>query len=193
MGTAIALLIFAIALILVNLKAISKEKGDFKGILNNAENNIGEFQVEIGKLRREFAETLLEIQTQLVELEEKIDGNKSDLDININNTTKKDDIIKSVNMKNISAYKEVVSYNDKISDIVNINFDNFKREDNQVNEDNKDDEIKQEEKREEIPNNNIKVQEIQRLLNRGLSIDEVSDELKIGKGEVLLIKELYLS
>lgn len=44
----------------------------------------------------------------------------------------------------------------------------------------------------EAENNNVKVNEIGRLLKQGLDIDEVAEKLSIGKGEVLLIKELYL-
>lgn len=170
MVTTMALLILATVLIVFNLKAISKEKGSFRGVLNNAENNMEEFQVEIGKLRREFAETLLEIQTQLVDLEEKIENSNHNINI------KKDDIVKDENIKDINTYQEIVKYNDKINDVVDIDFNNTKNS----------------EKSDESLNNNIKVKEIQRMLDKGLSIEEISNNLKIGKGEVLLIKELYL-
>lgn len=179
MVTTIALLILATVLIVFNLKAISKEKGSFKGVLNNAENNMEEFQVEIGKLRREFAETLLEIQTQLVDLEEKIEN--SNYNINI----EKEDIFKNENAKDINAYQEIVNYNDKINDVVDIDFNNTKNSEKDAIK------IEMDDAKESL-NNNIKVKEIQRMLDKGLSIEEISNNLKIGKGEVLLIKELYL-
>ena len=40
--------------------------------------------------------------------------------------------------------------------------------------------------------NNVKINEIRDLLKQGLSIEEVAENLNIGKGEVLLIKDLYL-
>jgi len=40
--------------------------------------------------------------------------------------------------------------------------------------------------------NNVKVNEISMLLDEGLSVDEISEKIGIGKGEVLLIKELYI-
>ena len=43
-----------------------------------------------------------------------------------------------------------------------------------------------------IISNNVKVNEIGALLKQGLDIDQVAEKLSIGKGEVLLIKELYL-
>ncbi len=179
MVTTIALLILATVLIVFNLKAISKEQGSFKGVLNNAENNMEEFQVEIGKLRREFAETLLEVQTQLVDLEEKIEN--SNYNINI----KKDDILKNENAKDTNAYQEIVKYNDKINDVVDIDFNNTKKSEKSATK------IEMDDAKESL-NNNIKVKEIQKMLDEGLSIEEISNNLKIGKGEVLLIKELYL-
>ena len=41
-------------------------------------------------------------------------------------------------------------------------------------------------------NNSVKINEIKDLLKRGLSIEDIAEKLNIGKGEVLLIKELYL-
>lgn len=40
--------------------------------------------------------------------------------------------------------------------------------------------------------NNVKVNEIKKMLNEGLSIDSISEKLGIGKGELLLIEKLYL-
>ena len=41
-------------------------------------------------------------------------------------------------------------------------------------------------------NNSVKINEIKDLLKQGLSIEDIAEKLNIGKGEVLLIKELYL-
>jgi hypothetical protein len=40
--------------------------------------------------------------------------------------------------------------------------------------------------------NSVKIKEIDKLLKSGLTIDEICERLNIGKGEVLLIKELYI-
>lgn len=40
--------------------------------------------------------------------------------------------------------------------------------------------------------NNIKVLEIKRLLKEGFTIDDIAEKLDIGKGEVILTKELYI-
>lgn len=177
MGTAIALLILSISLIWINLRALNKEKNSFQSILSYSEKDLGEFQIEIGKLRREFSETLLEVQKEILELREEIEARD------------KDNIVQR-NTKNMSTYKEIKDYNDKVKDIVNINFKNIKNAKN--GEEKLQKVIDTKEEIEETLNNNIKVKEIQKLLDEGLSIEEISDALKIGKGEVLLIKELYL-
>jgi len=41
-------------------------------------------------------------------------------------------------------------------------------------------------------NNGVKINEIRDLLKQGKSIEDIAEKLNIGKGEVLLIKELYL-
>lgn len=40
--------------------------------------------------------------------------------------------------------------------------------------------------------NGVKVNEIKKLLDSGMSIDNICKELDMGKGEVLLVKELYV-
>jgi hypothetical protein len=42
------------------------------------------------------------------------------------------------------------------------------------------------------PEMDLKINEVQKLLDMGISIDEVAVKLCIGKGEVILIKNLYL-
>ena len=40
--------------------------------------------------------------------------------------------------------------------------------------------------------NSVRVNDIQKLYQQGYSIDQISEELGISKGEILLIKDLYL-
>lgn len=42
-----------------------------------------------------------------------------------------------------------------------------------------------------IKDSNPKVDKIVKMLDKGMSDDEICDDLKVGKGELLLIKELY--
>ncbi len=58
------------------------------------------------------------------------------------------------------------------------------------------DDLKEEEKdsnpKKDIKGNSLKVEEVKALLAEGLSEEGIAQQLNIGKGEVLLIKELYL-
>ncbi|QGU95101.1 hypothetical protein GOM49_08360 [Clostridium bovifaecis] len=185
MGTAITLFIIGVSLILLNFRAIVKEKNSFQGMLNRAEVDMEEVEVEIGKLRKEFAETLLEIQTQIVNLEKGIINNK--------NHTK--DRLDEVHIKN---YKDSINYNDIINDIVDIDFNKIKSLKQETNDEDiiieelDKNETVQESENKESGNNSIRIKEVERLLDQDFSIEEISNMLKIGKGEILLIKELYL-
>lgn len=44
----------------------------------------------------------------------------------------------------------------------------------------------------DLEENNVKINEVEALLMENISIEEISKRLNIGKGEVLLIKDLYL-
>lgn len=156
MGTAIMLILLGLILVFLNYRALMKEKNSFKGTLNKAKVDIGDVELEIGKLRKEFAETLLDIQTE-------IEGIKS----NTNKNSEKDD---SVSGAHLEDSKEIANNDDKIKDI----------EDVSVKE------------KQGFENNNIKLKEVRDLINEGLSTDEIAYKLNIGKGEVILIKELYL-
>ncbi|GAA0724084.1 hypothetical protein GCM10008905_17500 [Clostridium malenominatum] len=40
--------------------------------------------------------------------------------------------------------------------------------------------------------NNVKIDEVRELLDKGMTLEDIAQKLQIGKGELLLIKELYL-
>jgi Skp family chaperone for outer membrane proteins len=101
MFTAIILLIIGSVLIFLNIRAINKEKNSFQGILGETSDNMKEFEVEIGKLRREFAETLLELQTEISNLEKKLEDNSSannNTHIEENNEINKKSVDKKLSM-----------------------------------------------------------------------------------------------
>ena len=62
------LLTIGLILIALNIVAIKKEKGSFKYTLDNTENDMQDFQVEIGKLRREIGETVLDLQKEIEDI-----------------------------------------------------------------------------------------------------------------------------
>ncbi|MBV4415267.1 hypothetical protein [Clostridium tyrobutyricum] len=129
----IILFIIGILLIVFNAKSIFKEKNSFQNKLNESSGSIKDFDVEIGNLRHEFAETIFELQKQI----EKNDNEVKD----------------NYNMEKSESSEEISK------------FENY---------------------------NNVKIDEIKEMLDDNMSIDEISESTGIGKGELLLIQELYI-
>lgn len=191
--TAVGLLLIGIVLILININTIRKEKNSFNTILDNSENNMKDFELEIGKLRKEFAETILELQQEIEELKanrevnieyksvENIDVNVENIDEN-NNDLYKDE----KNVDNILNNKGIEHEN-----IINdINYD-VVRNKNESSVENVEKTIDKD-KRNTKGHNSVKVDEISKLLNEGLNVEEIAEKIGMGKGEVILIKELYI-
>ncbi|WP_406542245.1 hypothetical protein [Clostridium ljungdahlii] len=61
----IILIIAGILLVVLNFNAVRKEKKSFQDKLNVKQNEMGNCELEIGKIRKEFAETILELQKKL--------------------------------------------------------------------------------------------------------------------------------
>lgn len=66
----ILIILSGVLLIYFNYKGLKKEDKSFLSILHNEEANISDTDLEIGKLRREFSETILELQKEIIELKE---------------------------------------------------------------------------------------------------------------------------
>lgn len=139
----IVLIIIAVLLIIFNIKAIKNEDKKFKDVLDEKERSMTPSDIAIGEIRKDVAESLLEIQ------------------------------------QDIELLKHSVAKYDKEQD-----------KENDKEEDNKEEQNKKEENEEKIDENN-KVTAVIKLLSIGKDVDEISTELNLGKGEVLLIKELY--
>ena len=138
-------------LIILNVRALKKEKGSFQLTLDNAGDHMEEFEIQIGALRREFSETILELQMEIRNLNRDFNS--------CNSKTNSNETIKKTNKKQI--------------DIQNIN-----KEEVNIKENN--------------TANSVKINEIEKLLSQGLSIENIAEKLSMGKGEVLLIKQLYI-
>jgi uncharacterized protein YoxC len=146
---AIALFVIGILLIILNISAVKKEKKSFSGTLSHAESNMKEFEVEIGKLRREFTETIIELQSEIAELRMKKESDESEI-------TEPYDIETTVQIVEENS-QEFIEVDEELSN-----------------------------------GNSIKINEISKFLEQDMSVDDIAEKLGIGKGEVLLIKELYL-
>lgn len=148
----ILLLCIGILLVLINSMAIKKEKKSFSDVFHSTEENMGDLDIKLGELRREFSETILDLQKEIVNIKEYIE----DVNNNRNNAT-----------------KEITTIEDMKSDIKQ--YDKTTKSVNNID-------IK----------NSVKIDEINKLLSQGLSVEEIGAKLGMGKGEILLIKDLYL-
>lgn len=155
------LLVTGILLIFFNIKAVKKDEASFGKVFRNTEADMTEVDVRIGELRREFSETILELQKEIQKLQ-------------------KNEVNSSIDEKEI--IEEEIEEK-KIEQESNLNEDlNISLKEDTIN---KTEDIK-------IKSNSIKIEEINSMLSMGYSVEDISTKLGIGKGEVLLIKELYL-
>ncbi len=177
----ILLIIIGVALIATNIRAIMREENNFSKAMIDAESNIDEVDMRIVEIRSEFAKTITELQreindlkkvnhTEFIEKEllEKID----DSDISISN----DEYINTL-----------VDKIDSLDDNIFLQVENMGEVMDDLKEEEKDSNPKK-----DIKSNSLKVEEVKELLGEGLSEESIAQRLNIGKGEVLLIKELYL-
>ena len=145
----IIIIIFGICLIIVNIISIKKEKRPFNSVLKYKEDNMTEVNLELASLRKDFAETILELQTDIEELKRRLNLLEEKDAIDIQNSEQKPILNNSSNSIDVE--------NDVINDI----------------------------------NMDIKSNRIKELIDLGLSDEEICEKLSLGKGEVLLVRNLY--
>ncbi|WP_017415655.1 DUF6115 domain-containing protein [Clostridium tunisiense] len=215
----ILLFLVGILLVIVNWRAITKEKKSFKGVFNDATINLQDIDLKIGEVRREFAETITELQREIIDLREQVENLKNDapkkLEVPYENheelgfNYEVEETINSELQKfyNRNAETEDISYNKDEFSVIDPNSMEIKEQVydkpsenkglgievqqkdsyNQVSDDNQ---LEQAEGLE--TSNNLKIEDVKNLFNQGLTLDEIAKKLNMGKGEVLLIKDLYL-
>ena len=149
-------LLFFIGLILVilNVLAIKKQNRSFNGVLGNAMGNINEEDIRIGELRREFSESILELQSEIMDMKRIIGTN---IELNKGNEVQKSNELYKEDNEIMHTKKETIINEPSISS-----------------------------------SNSEKIQNITKLFEKGYSEDSISEMLHLGKGEVLLIKDLYI-
>lgn len=172
----IALLIIGVILIIFSMKSLKKDRSIFSDTFQNAQNNIDDVDIKIGKFRTEFSETVLEIQLEIEKLREDIEILNKKLDNN--------DLY--IETERVCINKNLEDLNKKINKGEEKSYD-IKVESKATNFTGKINE-----NHEELADKNEKIIEIKKLLQDNLSVEEISEKLGLGKGEVLLIKELYL-
>jgi len=162
------LLIFiGLILVILNVIAIKKQDKSFDGALKNAIGNINDYDIKLGEVRQEFSESIVELQGELMAIRE-IMGSSAN---NLQSTDKINDDDK--NKIIIDDY-----YNGDDNEISTVIITDTSTSTNNGNGNGN--------------GNEYKVNEIKRLFSEGLSAEEISEILQLGKGEVLLIKDLYI-
>lgn len=214
------LCVLGIVLIGLNIKSIiqsSKEDKTFNDVLKNAKENINDNDIALGEIRREFAETILELQKEIISLKEnnkKVEQNyKENINSNENleeeilNKKEKHDSLEEMNLDSMDNNEElekvILDYDRNELEIDEKVFGNENYDDNiEKHEINKNDVEKElifddsdkiyniSNEQEYEPLKNDKNSKVNELLEKGFSIEEISEMLSIGKGEILLIKEL---
>lgn len=215
----ILLFLVGILLVIVNWRAITKEKKSFKGVFNDATINLQDIDLKIGEVRREFAETITELQREIIDLREQVENLKNDapkkLEVPYENheelgfNYEVEETINSELQKfyNRNAETEDISYNKGEFSVIDPNSMEIKEQVYDKPSENKGlgIEVQQKDSYDQVSDdnqleqaegletsNNLKIEDVKNLFNQGLTLDEIAKKLNIGKGEVLLIKDLYL-
>ena len=138
-----------VILVVLNYKALKKDETSFSDVLKYKQKDMTEVEIEIGAIRRDIAESLTELQKEILDIKQHINFNNNVEDIKENLET--DEELMSNNLTSI----------DEEVDVIN-----------------------------EIDNKN-KTEVIRELISLGLNDEEICEKLSLGKGEVLLVRNLY--
>jgi len=93
------LIIFGVILVIVNIKSINKKDNSFGNVLKYKLEDISEVQIEIAQIRRDLAESLTELQSEILQLKELVNEEK------IHNETVEYDVEKLL----LKSDKEVIN------------------------------------------------------------------------------------
>lgn len=144
----IVLNLMGITIIIFSLSSLIKESrnseaNSFQAVYEEKKEEVKDTDLLIAEMRKEFAETILELQKEIIDLKEKAYGEEK-----INSS---EEGVKEISREAIETDTE-----------------------------------------KESVYNGVKVNDIQKLYAEGYSLEEISEKLGISKGEILLIKDLYL-
>lgn len=218
----ILLILIGCILIGLNFKAIKIERKSFSSEMTKASGNTSEIDEKIMMLRSEFGITVTEMQRELKELKDenlnlkkenlslmakdksndvkksinegeksKIKKNKEENSKKKSNTSRKKENKDKESNKQEEQYIESLLENiENVSDEVEITVkpSSEKKSEKKSQKKSEGDDKSASGK----DDNSLKVDEVKKLLSEGINEDEIAQRLAIGKGEVLLIKELYL-
>ncbi|NSA03252.1 hypothetical protein FHU26_003801 [Clostridium beijerinckii] len=197
------LLIIGFSLIVYNYRVIKRENNinkendalniSFQSVLQDSKEELNDYKMEIGLLRRDIAESLTELQEEIIKIKSDLkelkngeEGYENKEDLEIEDFLDKYDIDDSINYgedrEDHKKSKRLYIVDDSIMDL-----------DEEYTESLTDTDIDEEigvisEINFSESADSNKTQSIKRLLNAGLTEDEICRELSVSKGEVLLVK-----
>ncbi|MVX62545.1 hypothetical protein GKZ28_02360 [Clostridium chromiireducens] len=193
------LLIIGLVLIVYSYRAIKLEdkkeqyddsvKISFRSVLEDNKEELNDYKMEIGILRRDIAESLTELQEEIL-----------DIKINMNLIKKSKETY-----ENREDMESINYLNETENNIININSEENNYEIEKSEEENnitdnvdenlsldlsiKDGIISEIDFSRKMDSN--KTQKIKELINQGLTEEEICHKLSVSKGEVLLVKGLF--
>lgn len=190
----IFILLFTIGMLLIiySVLGLKKENKAFNNVLQERKENMNPLNTEIGELRREVGETLTEIQMDIIKLQEDIKNLKE------NKLYSEDEVIDEEIINNFQSnlkdnFIKKSNYNNQqqLSVCYNINKIKIKNteKNKEVEEDMKIQELK--EVADVEVEGNTRNERIRQLLKEGKSVDYICENFNMGKGEILLIRDLY--
>ncbi|WP_346890203.1 hypothetical protein [Clostridium sp. UBA1056] len=216
----ILLIAIGVTLIALNIKAIRRDEKNFNKAMVEAESNVDEVDMRLVEIRSEFAKTITELQREISDLkrenyeeskdgfkiydepinnmsEEKCNNSKDELSEHMDKLNEDNEFIEEESVENIDSLDKsninteyintLIDKIDSLDDDILIQVENKDKLAEKLKEEEKDSNPKK-----GIKSNSLKVEDVKELLGQGLSEDTIAQRLSIGKGEVLLIKELYL-
>lgn len=215
------LLIIGVVLIVYNYRAIRHEQEDkqddsefdisFQSVLQDSKEEMNDYKIELGLLRKDMAESLTELQEEIFDIKKDINLLEKDMHLLKNDNShllkNQDQILK--NNDEVYENKEELENNYPIGES---KIDNSIKETNKILEQDKDftevDYIDHE--TDEGMNlysetsdgviseidfsakaDSDKTASIKKLLGEGLTEEQICHELSVSKGEVLLVKGLF--
>lgn len=184
----IILLVIGIVLVVYNYIAIKKgtvsfeiqdheerrkKDSSFENVLEKSKDELNDYKIELGMFRRNVAESFTEVQEEILEIKKYLNIVKNDKNLYDYNDEEKNSIMIDDNIDN-KIDEDIIS---------EINF-NHRKDVRNLSVNKKKSDIKK-------VTDSIKTESIKKLLDQGLSEEEVCRRLSISKGEVLLVKDLF--
>lgn len=188
----LTLLIIGLILIIYNYRLINKKEQikqvnngveiSFKRVLEENKEGIEDYKIEIGRLRKDIAESLTELQEEILEIKNDVNKLKKSGESFENKEEVKiaglqDNMYEKVKVDIIKDVDEASKENTALDAGLQ---DDFEVKDGIISEINFSEQV-----------NSNKTQSIKRLLEDGLTEEQICHELSVSKGEVLLVKGLF--